>query len=137
MTRGRKKDPKVQELMKRCEELGIKYTSYCRRRQLGWTEEEALNTAKVGAYIRLKDGTSAYAYLKKHNGHYGTFYNFFALGYSADDAVEKALSHKPRQRYYRDGMTLRQYCIQHGLNYSAEYNKQKGEKNNDKHNESI
>ena len=123
--------------MKRCSDLGIKYTSFCRRRQLGWTEEEALNTAKVGAYIRLKDGTSAYAYLKKHNGHYGTFYNFFALGYSVDEAVEKALSHKPRQRDYRDGMTLRQYCIQHGLNYSHEYYKQKGEKNNDKHNESI
>ena len=132
MTRGRKKDPKVQEVMTKCKDLGIKYTSYRRRIQLGWTNDEALNTAKVGAYIRMKDGTSAYAFLKKHNGHYGTFYNFFALGYSVDEAVEKALLHKPRQRYYRDGMTLRQYCIQHGLNYSQEYYKQQKEKTNGK-----
>lgn len=97
MTRGRHKTPEIIEITKRCEELGITLTTYRRRRQTGWTKEEALSTARVGAFLRLKDGTSAYMFLKKHGKSYSTFYNYITLGYSIDEAIEKILSRKQKR----------------------------------------
>ena len=118
---GRKKDPRVQEIIRQCNELGITYTSYLRRLQTGWTKEEALSTAKVGAYLRLKDGTSVYSYLKKIGKSYNTFNNLIHLGYSVEEALEQTLKGTGRTRYTRGGMSLRQYCIKNGLDYAKEY----------------
>lgn len=119
--RGRPKDPKVQEIIEKCKELGISYTTYLRRLQIGWTKEEALSIGKVGAYLRLSNGETAYSYLKKINKSYGTFNNLIHLGYSIEEALEGAIKCKGRTKYYRDGISLRKYCLENNLNYEKEY----------------
>lgn len=120
---GRKKDPRVQEIIRQCNELGITYTSYLRRLQTGWTKEEALSTARVGAVYRTKDGTPIFTYLKSIGKSYGTFNNLIHLGFSVEEALEHTLKceNRTRNKYFRDGMTLRQYCIKNGLDYAKEY----------------
>lgn len=119
--RGRKKDPRVQEIIKQCNELGISYWTYSRRIQTGWTKEEALSTARVGAVYRTKDGTPIYTYLKSIGKRYSTFLNMVHMGYSVEEALEQTLNCKGRTKYYRDGLSLRQYCIKNGLDYAKEY----------------
>lgn len=120
--RGRPKDPKVQEVMEKCKEIGISYTSYLRRLQIGWTKEEALSVPRIGAALRLKDGTPVYSYLKSLGKNYNVFNNLMHLGFSLEEAVEQAINYKPStKKHYKDGMTLRQYCIKNGLDYKKEY----------------
>ena len=119
--RGRPRDPKVQEIMEKCRDLGIAYTTYLRRLQIGWTKEEALSVGKVGAYLRMPNGESVYSYMKKINKSYSTFNNLIHLGFSREEAIEGAINCKGRTKYYRDGMSLRKYCAKNGLDYTKEY----------------
>lgn len=125
MTSGRRKDPKVQEIIKKCEELGITYTTYLRRLQIGWTKEEALSIPRVGAVYRLKDGTPIYSYLNKIGKNYDVFNRFLHLGFSVEDALEHTLKYKPRTTLYRDGMSLYKWCVKNEVSYSNEYYKEK------------
>lgn len=132
MTSGRRKDPKVQEIIKKCKDLGISYNTYLRRLQIGWSKEEALLCPRVGAVYRLKDGTPIYSYLKSIGKNYGIFSNSIHLGLSVEDALELALNTEQRKRtkYYRGGMSLSQYCIKHELDYKKEYYLEKKKERN-------
>lgn len=125
MTSGRKKDPKVQEIIKKCEELGISYTTYLRRLQIGWTKDEALSIPRVGAVYRLKNGTPIYSYLKSIGKNYDVFNRFMHFGFSVEDALEHTLKYKPRTTLCRDGMSLYRWCVKNEVRYSNEYYKEK------------
>ena len=117
--KGRPKNPEVQKMIQKCKETGITYHAYLRRLKMGWSKEEAISIGKVGAYLRMPDGTPVYSYLKG-TGKYSSFARFIQLGSTVEEALE-AIEHLPgRTKYYRDGMSLRQYCIKNGLNYGKE-----------------
>jgi hypothetical protein len=122
--RGRPKNPEVQKLIQKCKEIGISYNSYLRRLQMGWSKEEAISIGKVGAYLRLADGTPVYSYLKD-DSKYSSFLRFVHLGSTVEEALEAINNLPGRTKYYRDGMSLRQYCIKNGLNYGVEMYKEK------------
>jgi hypothetical protein len=122
--RGRPKNPEVQKLIQKCKEIGISYNSYLRRLQMGWSKEEAISIGKVGAYLRLADGTPVYSYLKDE-GKYSSFLKFIHLGSTVEEALEAINNLPGRTKYYRDGMSLRQYCKKNGLNYGVEMYKEK------------
>ena len=122
--RGRPKNPEVQKLIQKCKEIGISYNAYLRRLQMGWSKEEAISIGKVGAYLRLADGTPVYSYLKG-TGKYGSFSRFIHLGSTVEEALEAMNNLPGRTKYYREGMSLRQYCKKNGLNYGVEMYKEK------------
>lgn len=118
--RGRPKNPEVQELMQKCKEIGISYNSYLRRLQMGWSKEEAISIGKVGAYLRMPDGTPVYSYMKKTGQNYSSFSRFIHLGFTVEEALEAMENLPGRTKYFREGISLRQYCKEHGLNYEKE-----------------
>ena len=123
--RGRPKNPEVQKLIQKCKEIGISYNSYLRRLQMGWSKEEAISVGRVGAYLRMPDGTPVYSYMKKTGQSYSSFSNFIHMGFTVEEALEAMENLPGRTKYYRDGMSLRQYCIKNGLNYGVEMYKEK------------
>lgn len=126
--RGRPKKPEVQELIKQCENLGIHYSTYLARLRNGWTKEEAINTARVGAVLRTKDGTPIFSYLKSIGKNYTTFRTLIYRGYSVEEALDRVENPRGKGKYFRDGMTLRQWCIKNDRKYINEYYKVVGRK---------
>lgn len=126
--RGRNKVPEVQEIIKKCNEIGITYVNYLNRINKGWTKEEALNTARVGAVFRTKDGVPVFTYLKSIGRSYSYFQTLIHKGYSPEDALDRVVNLRGKGKYFRDGMTLRQWCIKNGKNYITEYYKIVGRK---------
>lgn len=119
--KGRTKDPEVQEIIRQCNEVGISYVNYLNRIKIGWTKEEALNTARVGAVLRLKDGTPIFTYLKSIGKSYSYFQTLVHRGYSVEEALDRVINLRGKGKYFRDGMTLRQWCIKNGKSYINEY----------------
>lgn len=126
--KGRKKDPKVQERLQRCKELGISMSAYYSRKFHGWTEEEALGIARVGAVYRTADGTPIFTYLKNIGKNYGDFCRLVNQGWSVEEALDKVVNQKGRGKYFIDGMSLRQWCIKNNKSYIKEYYKIVGRK---------
>lgn len=126
--RGRTKIPEIQEIIKRCKELGISYPAYLCRIKNGWTKEEALNVPRVGAVLRTKDGTPIFTYLKSIGKSYSYFQTLVHRGYSAEEALDRVENPRGKGKYFRDGMTLRQWCIINNKNYVTEYYKVVGRK---------
>lgn len=123
--KGRPKDPKVQEILKVCKELGICYNTYRSRLAHGWSEEEARSIGNVGAAYRLPDGTPIYTHLKQIGKSYSTFMNYITMGCTVEEALDAVYKSTKGIKYFRDGISLREYCRQHGLNYNKELYKEK------------
>lgn len=122
--RGRPRKPEVQEAMRRCKELGLSYSGYLGRIRSGWTQEEALNMPRVGAIYKTKDGTPVYTYLKSIGKNYTVFLRYLYDGCTVEEALEMATKPRRNIKRYRDGIPLKQYCEQNGLNYVTEYYKE-------------
>ena len=121
---------KMINIKKICDELGISVSAYYARKKRGWSDFEVINTVKIGACYRTKDGTSIYSYLKKLGLEYHSFTNRLAKGVPLEKALEDTLKYKQTNAvYFKDGMTLRQYCIKNGLNYYKEWTKVRKEPN--------
>ena len=120
---GRPKKPEVQEIIKQCNEIGISYVNYLNRINKGWTKFEALNTPKMSAMFRTKDGTPIFTYLKSIGKNYNYFITLIHQGYSVEDALDKVVNSGTKVKYIRDGISLRQWCIKNGKNYVTEYKK--------------
>ena len=119
--KGKPKNPEVQEIIRQCNEVGISYVNYLNRLRIGWTKEEALNTARVGAVLRTKDGTPIFTYLKSIGKSYSYFQTLVHRGYSVEEALDRVENPRGKGKYRIDGMSLRQWCIKNGKNYSTEY----------------
>lgn len=126
--RGRPKIPEVQEIIRQCEKLGITYSAYLTRIKKGWTKEEALNTPHVGAVLKTKDGTPIFTYLKSIGKCYGSFINLVHRGCSVEEALDRVENPRGKGKYFREGITLRQWCIKNNKNYVTEYYKVVGRK---------
>lgn len=119
--KGKPKNPEVQKIIKQCEETGITYVNYLNRLKNGWTKEEALNLPKVGAIYKTKDGTPIFTYLKSIGKCYNTFLTLVYRGMSPEEALDRVENPRGKGKYRIDGMSLRQWCIKNGKNYSTEY----------------
>lgn len=120
---GRKR---IEEIKKKCEEIGITYGSYAQRIRNGWTQEEALTAPQIDMHkaFYLYNGESARQYVKNHGGSYSTFM-YHIKTKSIEEAMQLTLNHKGNKKYYRDGDTLAKWCEKNGKNYYTEYVKLK------------
>ena len=126
--KGKPKNPEVQEIIRQCNEVGISYVNYLNRLKIGWAKEEALNTARVGAVFRTKDGKPVYTYLKSIGKSYDYFRVLIRQGLSVEEALDRVINANGKVKYLRDGISLRQWCIKNGKNYWVEWNKERKKK---------
>lgn len=112
----------VEKRMRICKKLGITYGSYMARLRNGWTEDEAAICPRVERAVRYYKGQSARSYVIEHGGSVGLF-NHYVQFLPLEEAIDRAINKVGQVKYYRDGMTLRQWCIKNGKNYANEYKK--------------
>ena len=126
MGRLKKNDIEGQKLIEErkniCKNLGISYGAYMARLRRGWSQEEADNMPKVENACRFYKGQSARSYVKEHGGSIG-LYNYYVNFLPIEEAVDRAIHKKGQVKYYREGISLRQWCIKNGKNYANEYKK--------------
>ena len=117
---------RIEEIKKKCAEIGITYDCFRQRIKNGWTEEQALiaPTINVKQPLYLYKGESARQYIMEHGGNYSVFM-YHVKTKSIDKAVELTLNHRGNKKYFRDGMTLARWCEFNGKNYYSEYIKQR------------
>lgn len=102
---------------------GISRNNYLLRINRGWTEFEAANI-KPYAEVYKVNGQSVYSLLGR------TRYNRFIFlineeGLSFEEALQKVDNPRDRVKYYRDGKSLRQWCIEKNKSYWKEWNKER------------
>lgn len=103
--------------------LGISYGAYKCRLLRGWAEEEASICPRVERAVRFYKGQSARSYVLEHGGSLG-LYTHYVKYLPLEDAIDRAINKKGLVKYYRDGMTLHQWCKIHNVNYNSEYMKE-------------
>ena len=112
----------VEKRMRICKKLGITYSAYMHRLRKGWTEDEAAVCPKVAKAVWYYKGQTAYSYVKEHGGSVNLFYRYIDI-YPLEEAIDRAINKRGQVKYYRDGITLRQWCIKNGKRYDVEYKK--------------
>lgn len=126
MGRLKKSDERQKIVDKRkakAKELGITYSAYIHRLNHGWTEEQAEVCPKVEKAIRFYKGQSARRYVLEHGGKLST-YNYYIKMCPVEEAVELTLKARGKVKYYRDGMSLAEWCRVNNKNYGNEYKKE-------------
>lgn len=123
LKKGDKRQKIVDRRKAKAKELGIKYCSYISRLKNGWTEEQAEICPKVQNAIRFYKGQSARSYILEHGGKLSTFSYWIEL-LPLEEAIERTIHPKGRAKYFRDGLTLFEWCRQNHKNYYNEYKKE-------------
>lgn len=127
---------RIEEIIKKCKELGITYDCYRQRIKNGWTEEEALLAPHITKAIYMYKGVSAMQYLKERGGNYRTF-TYHIKTRPIEEAIRLTLEHKGNKKYFRDGMTLAKWCKFNGKDYAYEWKKLKRQLDKEKKSDII
>lgn len=123
LKKGDKRQKIVDRRKAKAKELGITYSAYMHRLNHGWTEEQAEICPKVQNAVRFYKGQSARSYILEHGGKLSTF-NYWIKLLPLEEAIERTIHPKGRAKYFRDGLTLFEWCRQNHKNYYNEYKKE-------------